>query len=373
MPHFPEWRVHSLYQGKSRVTERIEGVAVHRFGHFVPRHHWAATRALYELSFMTSAARYRPRGSYDAVVAVVPTLAAGFVGVRYAARASVPFGLIFSDLSGQAARQSGVPGGRSVSRLVSSVEFRLGRRADAVAVISEGFVPYLESGGVQQDRIYRIVNANRADTPPPQVDRRTVRQRLGWSDSDFVVLHTGNIAFKQALDTVIEAASMLRNKTTFRFVLMGDGNRRVAMQRMARRRELPNIDFVPLADTATYPSVLASADVLLLHQRSTVTDMSLPGKLSNYLASGTAVVAAVAEQSAAAQEARQSQGALLIPPQDPEALVAAIERLANDEQLRRSLGSNAMSYASARTGSVSAFDIVRFLSILRNRNRAPLS
>ena len=57
---------------------------------------------------------------------------------------------------GLAAKQSGVAGGDRVADLVRRAEGGLARRATRIAVIAEGFRPYLEEEGVDPARIGRI-------------------------------------------------------------------------------------------------------------------------------------------------------------------------------------------------------------------------
>src|SRR5947209_3291994 len=79
LPHFPEWIPHPAYRHIWRATEQIDGAVVHRFRHAVPRRHNAITRAVYEVSFGLHAATAMPRRQPDAVIAVVPPLASGYL------------------------------------------------------------------------------------------------------------------------------------------------------------------------------------------------------------------------------------------------------------------------------------------------------
>ena len=55
MPHYPSWRVHEAYRGKSSVREVRNGVRLLRRRHYVPStERGAMQRALYEASFFAS-------------------------------------------------------------------------------------------------------------------------------------------------------------------------------------------------------------------------------------------------------------------------------------------------------------------------------
>ena len=64
---------------------------------------------------------------------------------------------------------------------------------------------------------------------------------------------------------------------------------------------------------------MQASDVLLVNQRASVTNMSLPSKLTSYFASGRPVIAAVSADSETAWEIEASGAGLVVPPADPPA------------------------------------------------------
>jgi glycosyltransferase involved in cell wall biosynthesis len=126
---------------------------------------------------------------------------------------------------------------------------------------------------------------------------------------------------------------------------MGDGSQRGSLARLAAG--VPNVDFLPPAAQEDFPDVLAAADVLVLTQRASVLDMSVPSKLTSYFAAGRPVLASVAAGGGAAEEIRRSGGGRLVPPEDPAALAAAARELAGDPAAARRLGARGAAYARA--------------------------
>lgn len=190
MPHYPQWYVHESYRGSLRGDELLDAVHVKRFSHYVPTRQSAFTRGAYEATFLMNAAVVRIRPRPDVVVGIVPSLSGGWLAKFHAWRYRVPFGLVFADLMGKAAEQSGVPGAASVSRPVRNLELRLARSAAGVGIISDGFRDYLVAGGVDSAKIHRIVNRNRAPAESLPLRRDEVRRRMGWLDDEFVVVHS---------------------------------------------------------------------------------------------------------------------------------------------------------------------------------------
>ncbi len=355
MPHYPWWRRQSV-----PPTRLDAGVTVIRRNHYVPSKHSVFTRSAYEVTWLAnSMPLLLTHTPVDVVLGIVPSLGGAVLAAGAARRFSVPHVLLFQDLLGPAVRQCAYKGTKSVGRIVRSIELGLARDAARVAVIAEGFRHYLVDGGVRPERIDRVRNP--VNATPPTRDRATVRAAYGWRDSDVIVLHSGNMGFKQALESVLHAAELARSQPQIRFVLQGDGNRRPELEQLARQLGLENLDFRPLASSGDLSDVLAAADILLLNQGRQVKDMSLPSKLTSYFSVGGPVVAAVAADSEAAREVLASGGGIVVTPEDPRALLDAIGTLASDVSLRRRLGAAGEEFARTQLGAdnaISAFKVV---------------
>jgi glycosyltransferase involved in cell wall biosynthesis len=352
VPHYPAWRVEPDYRYKLRSTETLNGVALRRTRHFVPGRQSALTRLMWEGTFALNAGTTRPSVRPDVVIASTPSLSGAAVGARLAARYDVPFGVVVQDLVGQAASQSGVRGGSAVAGAASRVEGNALRSAAGVAVVSDAFRAQVAEYGVPEDRVSLF--RNWTHTPPANRDRADVRRSLGWSDDDVVVLHTGNMGLKQDLGNVVEAARRLPAASRVRLVLMGDGNQRAALQEAAAG--VRALEFAAPVEGDLYPDVLRAADVLLVNERSTVGDMSLPSKLTSYFAAGRPVLAAVSDGGACAAELAAAAGAAVrVDPADPDALVAAVGELAEASPDRLdAMGQAGAAYARETLGPEAA-------------------
>jgi colanic acid biosynthesis glycosyl transferase WcaI len=344
MPSYPQWQVYPEYRGLLRKRERCGGVEVRRVRGYVPQRQSTVRRGLFEASFLlgglTQLAVPRP----DVVLGVVPALGGGVLAGLAARRFSRPYGLVFQDLTAPAAAQSGIAGGGRAARPVSLAEGWAARGAAAVGVIAEGFRPYLESLGIDPGRIHRVRNWMHVEEP--RLDRVAIRKRLDLPQDAVVCLHAGNMGYKQGLDNVVEGARLAAGADPrLLFVLMGDGNQRPVLVGLAQRYGLRNLRFLPIQPAELFSSVLAAADVLLVNQRASVTNMSLPGKLTSYFASGRPVIAAVAPQSETAREILDTGAGVVVPPDQPGLLLDAVRELLADPARRDRFGAAGRRYA----------------------------
>ncbi len=348
-PHYPAWRL-DPGEHRFRVDGMIGPVRVLRRRHYVPGSQSALRRAAYEASFVGHGLLSRPERP-DVVLGVTPSLGGGVLARLFAARAGAPYGLIVQDLMGPAARQSGIRGGRRVARATAGIEGWALRRARVVAIASDSFRPYVLGLGVSADRIEALPNWTRV--PRSTADPAVTRARLGWAPATQVVLHAGNMGLKQGLEQVVDAARWAdREGRDVRFVLVGDGSQRDAIAASAVGIE--RLELLPFQAEEVLPDVLAAADVLLVSERSTVVDMSLPSKLTTYFTAGRPVIAAVPEEGATAAEIRRSGGGVVVPVGDPGALHDAMAHLRLDGATADALGEAGREYAGRTLGEGAA-------------------
>ena len=90
---------------------------------------------------------------------------------------------------------------------------------------------------------------------------------------------------------------------------------------------------------------MEASDVLLVNQRPSVTDMSLPSKLTSYFAAGRPVVAAASADSETARELEAAAAGYVVAPDDPKALCDAILAVKAGSSAAKELGANGRRYA----------------------------
>ena len=350
LPHYPAWRIAAGTSRRLFSSTEVDGVRVLRAAHYVPSRQSALRRGAYEGTFLVGGAAALLRAAVlgelerpDAILGVVPSLSGGVLARAVGTGFHVRYGLLFQDLMGRAAAQSGIPGGGSVARTTSTLEAWAAGRATVVGVVSEAFRPTLIEMGVAPSRIRSVPNWVRL--AEPTLSTEETRRRFGWTDGRQVVLHAGNMGHKQGLEQVIAAARLAAERgDPVRFVLAGGGQPGASAPRAGRRpadARLPGVQ-----PDGLHASLLAAADVLLLSERATQLDMSLPSKLTSYLAAGRPIVAAVPAGGASAREIERSGAGLLVPAGEPESILAALTRLRSEPVLAAELAAAGPAYAA---------------------------
>jgi colanic acid biosynthesis glycosyl transferase WcaI len=354
VPHYPQWK---RYGGSAgfRSDEVINGVRVRRFNHPVPRKLSWAGRAAMELTFgsqLTTAGWGRP----EVMICVTPPLLAAAMA---AARARLTWprpaiGIVVHDLYSRGVAETGAASGMS-ARALGVVESLTMRLADGVAVIHPGFTTDLvEHLGVDRRKIRETRNWTHVGPPDPSASA-SFRSEHRWAADEVVVLHAGNMGYKQGLENVIAAAELAaRSDSRARFVLLGDGNQRAYLEAAGAR--VHNLEFLDPVSEEQFPAALGSADVLLVNERPGIAQMAAPSKLTSYFRSGKPVLAATDSAGITAGELSASGAGVCIPADRPDLLLSEALRLGTDRVLAGKLGEAGRRYCDELLSEEAALD-----------------
>jgi glycosyltransferase involved in cell wall biosynthesis len=344
LPHYPWWRVPSEFAHLGEGAGTHNDVSIIRAKHLVPPKMNALMRMRFETSLWWNLRRVSKSmlsDEFDLVIACIPTVAAGIVGKRIAKNLGIPFGLIVQDLSGAGAKQSGLRGGTVISKIAHFVEGRALHGADNLVVVSPAMRDVVVGLGVPESQITQITNYSARAIS--NIDKASTRSRFGWASDDFVVIHTGNMGAKQDLENVMRAAGALNGFSKIKIYLVGHGNQESNLKALCVGKS--NIAVLPAVSDADYSALLSAADLLLVNERSTQMEMSLPSKLTSYLYSERPVIAAVPRGGATWKFL--DGVAELVEAGDPVALARAIEELSKQPEKLADLARRGRVFADA--------------------------
>jgi colanic acid biosynthesis glycosyl transferase WcaI len=353
-PHYPQWKRDEATSG-FRSDEEIDGVRVHRLSHHVPQGGSWLGRAAMELTFGLQLVTSRWNRPEVAVCVTPPLLAAAMSAVRARLTWRRPaVGILVHDLYSRGVAETGAVSGLS-ARAVCVAESAAIRLADGITVIHAGFTTDLgDHLGVDVGRIREIRNWNHIDPPDPSASV-AFRNARGWGADEVVVLHAGNMGYKQGLENVVAAAELAaRSASRTRFVLLGDGNQRVSLQ--AAGAGVRALEFLPLVSEEEFPAALGAADVLLVNERPGVAQMAVPSKLTSYFSSGKPILAATDAAGFAAAELAASGAGVCVPAGRPDLLLSEAQRLGTDHALGAQLGEAGRRYCNDVLSEDAALD-----------------
>ena len=215
--------------------------------------------------------------------------------------------------------------------------------ADRIVVVSEVLRQDLVAQGIPVGKI--VVNPNGVDPTVfrPDAGGRQVRQRFGL-DSAVVVGFSGTFGLWHGVPTLAQAIPrVLKARPHVRWLLIGDGPLRSSIE------AAEGVQFVGMVPHAEMPAYLAACDILVAphgRQADGREFFGSPTKLFEYMAAGRPIVASAVGQIA--EVLHDERSALLVPPDDVDALSNAVLRLVDDVCLRTRLGREARQAAETR-------------------------
>ncbi len=344
VPHYPWWKIPATYQANPEQWINLNGIRITRATHYVPKKLNLITRILFEHSLIKALRRGSAElnlQSFDLVVAIGSSMAGGLVAKRISAKLGTPYGIVVHDLAGQGASQSGLPGGFLIAKVVTRIERAILASARGVVAISQMMKDVIIKLGIQEARVSTIL-IYAANSVVPK-DRNVARMKFGWLPDDFIVIHTGNMGAKQDLENVVRAANSLNSFSKIKIYLVGHGNQESNLKALCLGKS--NIAVLPAVSNEDYSTLLSAADLLLVNERSTQMEMSLPSKLTSYLYSERPVIAAVPRGGATWKFLEGV--AELVEAGDPVALARAIEELSKQPEKLTDLAKRGREFADA--------------------------
>jgi colanic acid biosynthesis glycosyl transferase WcaI len=349
LPYYPEWRVHPAYRNKRWMREWRDSVEVLRSPFYVPAKVTGIKRVLLELTFGVSCLYWWPQifsRRWDVVVSICPPLLTGFFPLLLAWKQGISFMLHFQDLQLEAARKLGILQHGGLLASLERLDHFFLTRADMITAISDGMLARLRDNGGPALRLSLMPNWADLESIRPVPRHNRLRKEFGFG-SEVLVLYAGNMGEKQGLEVILESAAMTAARPDIRYVLAGEGATKARIMESAEKRSLKNVLFLPLQPAKRFPLLLAIGDIHLVIQKTRVSDLVMPSKLTNILAAGRPFIATALPGTELARVTEESQAGLLVAPEDRDALAHAILKLADGKVLRQDMGKKARRYAEA--------------------------
>ena len=195
--------------------------------------------------------------------------------------------------------------------------------ATRVVAIGEQMRRRLVAKGVRDDAISVIPNWTDTENLVPRERANAWAQEYGLVDR-FVVMHSGNLGYAQDLQTLLHAATYLRDLEDLEFVLIGSGAMGTELAALAKRLGLRNVRFLPYQPRERLAESLSSADMHVVGLAAGLAGDVVPSRLYGILAVGRPVVVHADEESETAEIVRTHRCGVVVPPGDPERLAQAI-------------------------------------------------
>ncbi|MEH2056558.1 MAG: glycosyltransferase family 4 protein [Nostoc sp.] len=357
MPNYPQREIYDGYRDKWYLTEEKNGVKIQRSYLRIKSKPNLVDRLLLELSFIfTSLPQAFKGGRPDVIILTVPPLLGTLPATIFGWLYNCPVVLNVQDILPEAAVRIGLLKNKWMIRILAALEKFAYRTAHTISVIADGFRENLVNKGVPVNKIVCIPNWVNVTFIRPLPKEKNSWISSHQLDGKFVVLYSGNIALTQGLETVIEAAVCLRHIKDIVFVIVGESRALQMLQECCLLNGADNVLLLPLQPREKLPEMLAASDVGLIVQKRNVISFNMPSKIPLLLASGRPIVGSVPATGTAARAIELSGGGIIVEPESPDAMAAAVHDLYANPALGARLGNTGRKFAEENYSLEQALD-----------------
>ncbi|GAB3604683.1 glycosyltransferase family 4 protein [Conyzicola nivalis] len=334
-PNYPSGEIYAGYKQQLRSKSFVDGFAVTRVPLYANHDSSARRRLANYASFALSATTLGAgalRGTdaiwvYNSPVTVaLPLLAHSRFG-------KTPYFLQVQDLWPDSLIDSGMFPGGAVGRVGAAVIDKIVRvmenRSVVIGVSSPGARRLILERNSRLDPARIVDSPNPTDEalfrPVSEINPSAVPE-VPWANY-FTLMYVGAVGDVQGLDSLVDAATILRGERHIRVVVVGDGIARQRLESLCVARGLDNVTFVGRVDKSLVPGYTATADVQLvsLADRPFLRSTT-PSKIASLLASRVPIIGQISGDGA--DLIRKSGAGLIASPGDADALARAISTMA---------------------------------------------
>lgn len=360
-PNYPDGVLYPGYKMRPRSCEWDGGVRIDRVALYPNHSSSAIGRFLNYASFGLSATTLGAGvlREADAVWVFNHPITVSLPLLTQTRMGKVPYFLHVQDLWPDSLLESGMfPRGRVAdyaSRLISAVVRFTESRAAVVGVISPSVRELImeRHPKLNSDKIVYVPNpTNELLFRPVSLIREEMDSE---TDPDVVeVMYAGAIGELQGLDTLIDAASILRDRRDIRITLVGDGVSKARLEHKAAELGLKNVRFTGRVPQEEIPLMVARADIQLVSLASSpFLAYTTPSKIPSLLASEVPIIAQL--EGDGASLIRESGAGRVVRPGNAEELADAIQHLADvGEATRAAMGRSGRQYYEANLAAQAA-------------------
>jgi colanic acid biosynthesis glycosyl transferase WcaI len=339
-PHYEKFRVADEFRGKLFERSSYRGMDVLRLYVYASGDKQKMSRRLVSyLSFnaLASIAAVVSRQRYDVILCSNGSFFSGISSTLIGLVKGTPFIYNVQDLYPETPVQAGQLRSRFAIRLLEWLERFMYAKATHISVIAPGFRENIIAKDVPSPKVSTIPNFVDTQFIRPLARTNEFSDRFGLTHK-FVVTHAGNVGYVYDLETLVDAASLLRLQSDMQFLIVGDGVARPSLEARVKALGLDNVLFLPYQPREALPLLRATSDVQVALYKKGASRYSMPSKVYEIMASGRPVVASADVDSDLWNLVADTKCGICLEPHDPTRLASAVMALYKDPQLRLRMG-----------------------------------
>lgn len=282
----------------------------------------------------------------DIVHCSSPPLLSAFGACLVSAIRHLPLVVRYHDLHPDALVKMGLLRNRIAVSMLEIIEKFVYLRADKITVISPAYKSHIVSRGIPPERIEVIPNWYQPSETAMRGEYESLMPQIAAKIKGKIVFtYAGSLYWAQDLETVIDAAHLLREKEDLVFLIVGEGPKRREIVERAKKLNLRNVFFLPVQRRKVYLQIVSASRACLVTLSKNYTSPTLPSKVPELMGLGKPIIANAPVSSEVTEVIAKASCGLVVEPGDPEAFAEAVLALSEDERFATESGKNGRAFA----------------------------
>ena len=217
--------------------------------------------------------------------------------------------------------------------------------ADVIIVIGNDMKANIMEKGVPEEKIEVVYNwIDTEAVTPIKKENNKLFDELNLNKDTFKVVYAGNLGKAQGLDTLLDSAEILKEKSNIEFIFFGRG---AEEERLKKRAEnMPNVKFFPLMPMERVPEVYSLADACAVCCKKGTGGAGFPSKTWTIMGCGSPLLVSF-DEGELYNTVNDNKLGIATPAEDAKALSESILTLSKSPALADEMGSNARAYVEA--------------------------
>lgn len=295
IPNYPEGIIYEGYGNGDKRDEYINGVHVIRC-YTIPRKKGAFYRLLNYYSYAISSSlkilfnsvKAADCSEFDVVfVNQLSPVMMAYAGMLYKWKHNKKLVLYCLDLWPESLAAGGIKKNSVIYKLFDRISGQIYKSCDQILVTSKSFIGYLSQKFAISKNSFTYLPQYAEDLFENVASKAEAKKTI-----DFVF--AGNIGTLQSVDTIIEAAELLKDNKQLLFHIVGGGIELASLQDEVKAKNLENVIFYGRRPVEEMPKFYSMADAMLVTLTGDpLLSLTLPGKVQSYMAAGKAIIGAI--------------------------------------------------------------------------------
>lgn len=339
-PNHPRGEVYPGFKNALVSKETVDGVDVIRLWTYITANEGFLKRTLGYISYMVAATVYTPfMPKSDILISTSPQFFNGLAGYLSSKMKRIPWVLEIRDLWPESIVAVGAIKNQKIVSTLEWLEMFAYKKCSHIVPVTDAFKRYMVDKGIDGEKITVIKNGvdlSFYKSEKSAVVEQSSVESIEALQGKFVAAYVGTHGMAHHLETILEAAELLKAEKNIVFLLVGEGAERARLLELKQEKQLDNVIMQGQLPKAAMPRVWEIADLsLVLLRKQDLFKTVIPSKIFESMAMRKPIILGVEGESQAIIE--EAGAGFAIEPENAQQLAEKVQLFYNDKALYESV------------------------------------